>query len=657
VADAVVTGVAVTTVPRHMWLGAISDPSGYTDELRGFLRALERCGQEPVLRTRNWNLKVDAGIGWQDREMFDRQQRREPIGPVVAIHQGLPSPWQPIVGNAVNVQRCMFETDAMPAPWLAPLRDRDEVWVPSPFNVETFARSGVREDRLKVLGGTLDFDLFSPEGTEPLDLGAPEGHLTFLTNFDFSERKGWRQLIRAWARAFAPTDAVCLVLKTGSLVQNDGEVMARIESFIASEFGGRGNLAPIRILTDVLTITQMPSLYAGADAYVMASRGEGWGRPYMEALAMGLPTIASNWSGNLAFMEPETSWLVDGEVVPVQGHDLNIELYAGHSWFEPDVDELVAALQSVAGDPAAARAKAAPARDELIRRFGPEATAARVAELAREAFDRYGEHRQRPLYVVINDADDDELAQALEAHGRNVIRRVRGGGPLHAAVAGVVYGDPPSLEPVSDGATIAFLTDSATAPSPEWIAEAHRRADRVWVATTEARDALVAAGVAPGVVNTVASADDAEASLATLAEEGLPLARDLRRAEIEARSRFAVYAPDWSDEAAWGPGLDAWLDTFTDADDVTLALYVAGDADAIGRRVMARLAERDQSSLPDLALLEPGSVSLVALAASTDAVLTDGSTDPASRPELLRRARRIVRTTDPESIRALAEEI
>jgi hypothetical protein len=145
--------------------------------------------------------------------------------------------------------------------------------------------------------------------------------------------------------------------------------------------------------------------------------------------------------------------------------------------------------------------------------------------------------------------------------------------------------------------------------------------------------------------------------LEAMRAEGLPLARTLRRAEIESRTAFAVYAPDWSDESAWGPAIDAWLDTFSDADDVTLALYVEGDADAIGGRIMARLAGRDESQLPDLALVVPSSVSLAALATSADAVLIDGSTDPASRPELLRRARRILPAGDVAALGALREEI
>jgi glycosyltransferase involved in cell wall biosynthesis len=52
------------------------------------------------------------------------------------------------------------------------------------------------------------------------------------------------------------------------------------------------------LLEDELPLMNLPRLYTGADAFVLPSRGEGWGRPHIEAMAMGLPTIATNWSGN-----------------------------------------------------------------------------------------------------------------------------------------------------------------------------------------------------------------------------------------------------------------------------------------------------------------------------------------------------------------------
>lgn len=47
----------------------------------------------------------------------------------------------------------------------------------------------------------------------------------------------------------------------------------------------------------VLGDNQMAELYEAAHAFVMTSRGEGWGRPHVEAMSMELPLISTFWSG------------------------------------------------------------------------------------------------------------------------------------------------------------------------------------------------------------------------------------------------------------------------------------------------------------------------------------------------------------------------
>ena len=103
------------------------------------------------------------------------------------------------------VLRTMFETDRLPAVWLPRLAEVDEIWVPCSFNLETFARGGVPPEKLHALPETLDFDLFSP--IERSETNRP---FTFLTNFDFTDRKGWDLLVEAWAEAFDPDDDVKL---------------------------------------------------------------------------------------------------------------------------------------------------------------------------------------------------------------------------------------------------------------------------------------------------------------------------------------------------------------------------------------------------------------------------------------------------------------
>ena len=367
------TGVGPRSVPPGraslLWIAPLTDHSGYADEARGFLRALERQGCRPAAREHRWR-DSDAGLTAADRAMLRGPLSREPRDPVVAVHHYIPGTTLNVVEGAVNVARTMFETDSIPSAWVPRLLERDEIWVPSQHNVETFRAAGIPERKLRIVGETIDFDLFAP-AAPALHLGRDGDEVVFLTNFEFGERKGWRTLLRAWARAFDRHDPVRLILKAGSFDSGEDHVRERIDAFLRTEGSALDRIAPITLRTDLVAPEDMPGLYAGADAYVMPSRGEGWGRPFMEALAMGLPTIGPRWGGNLAFMDEATSWLLDGDLVPVP-HDGEPWYGAanGHRWFDPDADALVSALQDIAGDPARARARAAGARGDLIARFG-----------------------------------------------------------------------------------------------------------------------------------------------------------------------------------------------------------------------------------------------------------------------------------------------
>jgi glycosyltransferase involved in cell wall biosynthesis len=52
-------------------------------------------------------------------------------------------------------------------------------------------------------------------------------------------------------------------------------------------------------------------MFVRADAFVLPTRGEGWGRPIVEAMSMGLPVIATFWSGMTAYMTVNNSYPID----------------------------------------------------------------------------------------------------------------------------------------------------------------------------------------------------------------------------------------------------------------------------------------------------------------------------------------------------------
>ena len=60
-----------------------------------------------------------------------------------------------------------------------------------------------------------------------------------------------------------------------------------------------------------MSAEQYSGLYCSADVYVMPTRGEGWGMPIAEAMAMGKAVIVTNWSGPADFVNDEVGYLLN----------------------------------------------------------------------------------------------------------------------------------------------------------------------------------------------------------------------------------------------------------------------------------------------------------------------------------------------------------
>jgi glycosyltransferase involved in cell wall biosynthesis len=75
------------------------------------------------------------------------------------------------------------------------------------------------------------------------------------------------------------------------------------------------------------------------DVFVLPSRGEGFGLCGLEAMATGLPLIATNWSGPADYLDAEYSYPLSYRLVDAQGIESNHVDYFG-CWAEPDYEHL-----------------------------------------------------------------------------------------------------------------------------------------------------------------------------------------------------------------------------------------------------------------------------------------------------------------------------
>ena len=377
--------MAHPVVPPLRWEARLFGPSGYSAEAREFVLGLSALG----VRVRPVAVRGTSDVrGLSDsirRQLLRQMATTLPRG-VGGVQHGFPPHWRHRA-NGFQIGRTMFETDRIPRDWVRHCNALDEIWVPGPFNVETFAQSGVRRDKLVAVPSPIrmrDFDR-PRAAVEP---ARRDRRFRFLSVFDWSWRKGWDVLLRAFCAEFdASHDDVSLLLHVhSSYGQNGSDLRRIIDRFVTTELGGSARRRPgIRVSSRLLAIDDMPALYAEADAFVLPTRGEGWGRPFMEAMASGLPTIGTRWSGQVDFMNDGNAYLCDVERL-VRVPDAAVAeapWFQGHRWAEPSVDDLRRLMRHLVEHRAEARAKGQRARLDISQTCDVEIVCRQIIERLR----------------------------------------------------------------------------------------------------------------------------------------------------------------------------------------------------------------------------------------------------------------------------------
>ena len=351
-----------------IWQAPIFNATGYAQETRSFLRALEQFPVDVQLAAIDAQPNVEL-TGTDEERHFIHLMRNAVRNPIIHV-QSCPASQLTVPRAPISVGRTMFETDALPPQWLERMDALTDVWVPSHFNRDTFIRAGMDPSRVFVVPDTLDFTKFNPDNVKPYPLHHKKA-FSFLSMFDWNRRKGWDVLLRAYFSEFRSSDDVCLVLKVTHLLEPDSRPTEDVKT-LARKMGIQ-NPPAVVVIDASLSESEIVQLYAAADAFVLPSRGEGWGRPYMEAMAMQLPTIGTRWGGQLDFMDDTNSYLINvDDVVPVDPTIAYFGKLSGHKWAEPSQSHLQCLMREVFERSDDARKTGINARQSLLSSFSNE---------------------------------------------------------------------------------------------------------------------------------------------------------------------------------------------------------------------------------------------------------------------------------------------
>lgn len=336
-----------------IWIGPVGDMGGYGNVSRGLLKCFWTLNVPVhVLNSGDMHPEVSRA------ELLQLAAHQAPLAavgerPYLFIHSE-PKFFGATLDTLHPIHRkigvTIFETDRIPGHWVDPCNQLDEIWVPSEFNMKTFAESGVDSSRLRKVPYALDVEQLNEEVACTGDFPFPDDirGFKFLYTCAFDFRKGIDLLVQGYCSAFTDEDDVSLILKIYVPQWNeDFDVVQYIRSVVPN-----GPHRPhILVIIEKLPREVLLSLYRSVDCYISTDRANGWGMPCMEMMAIGKPAVTINWSGSTEFMRSNNSFLIypDAETEPV--HPLlqarRPAEYEGHRWAKVSVSAVSSVMREV----------------------------------------------------------------------------------------------------------------------------------------------------------------------------------------------------------------------------------------------------------------------------------------------------------------------
>lgn len=231
-----------------------------------------------------------------------------------------------------------WELQQFPKGWERAFPMVSEIWALSEFAAAAF-RSHPKAPPVRVAPIAI-----SAPATEALTSTRDNTRFRVLVmadSFSSLARKNPLGAIEAFQLAFGAREDCQLIVKIRNL-SDDTDEGAVIRSIVSTA----GN---IDLIDQSLSDTELWQLMTSANAVLSLHRAEGFGLALAEAMCVGVPTIATGWSGNLSFSDQASAALIPYDLVPVVDPSATYTAL-GAVWAEPDIAAAADALAMLEAD-------------------------------------------------------------------------------------------------------------------------------------------------------------------------------------------------------------------------------------------------------------------------------------------------------------------
>jgi glycosyltransferase involved in cell wall biosynthesis len=259
-----------------------------------------------------------------------------PMLPPVIIQMGM--------GNfkkTYNIGYWAWELETIPKEWVSAMRYMNCIMTPSEFTTNAIKK----HTTIPVITVTHPVTIEIPDTNIRNRLDIPQDAFLISNIFSFGsamERKNPMGLITAFKSAFNGKKNIYLVLKANSGKLNDEK------QNLLNEIADHPNITLIDEQwerRDILGLIHTSNLYASLH------RSEGFGLTLAEALLLGVPTMATAWSGNMDFCTEDNSFMISSKPITVTSNHPEFQGLKNATWADADLKQTADVLTRIADNP------------------------------------------------------------------------------------------------------------------------------------------------------------------------------------------------------------------------------------------------------------------------------------------------------------------
>ena len=141
----------------------------------------------------------------------------------------------------------------------------------------------------------------------------------------------------------------------------------------------------VYLIEETLSRDEVNSLTKCVDVVVSLHRAEGFGLVLAEAMLLGTPTVATNWSSNTEFMNENVACMVDYELITIE-KDMP-PFKAGNRWADANLDQAAEYMKKLYEDKEYYEMIRKNAKEYAKEKLGMDQAAGRIRERLKEIWN------------------------------------------------------------------------------------------------------------------------------------------------------------------------------------------------------------------------------------------------------------------------------